>query len=878
MPCRFLLYTLLLISLFSLDGFTSEQQKKCDCTPAPARITLRHIGVKGIGYNRGYTTLEAFFSPYEPLNQRWFPFVDVRGHVFNNSRLAANAGVGIRYLSDSLVLGNRLWGINAYYDYRNTKRHSYYQASVGLESLGETWDFRVNGYLPFGAKKSYFYGLRFDYFIDHYMMQSRKREIAMKGANAEVGMHIDSISRLPLYLSVGPYYFKGGNTTWGGKLRAAFDYNDYIRLEGSVSYDHLFKWIGQGQLSLTLPLGRKREVQSQCSSSCCTAMRLSKRAVQNVDRLEIIPLDHKRNKGLAIDPSTGLPHYFIFVNNFGNSDGSYLSPFHDLASAQTASSSGDFFYVIGNEEPYPLESSFNMLPNQHLWGSGVDQSLPTTWGVTTVPAMTELYPTVIYPVASSNPFVTLANNNEVSGMEFDGDNSNTIGIFGDDITDTLIQKNRINFNYSIAKDEVYGIKITNNSGIGNYSVSNNSVSLISDSDVNYFYGMHFDSHSSSDNNMTWMIDHNSVIQEGSSVLNGAYGIFVSEIRSDNGSINNSLSFISNNIEAVNLGASVLCGGYHASQGNIDSSISFISNNSSSSGDMNFGCYLGTVTAGDRLVAKVSLISNNANSSGSMSQGIYLYGFSADEGDCTVEASAISNSARSSGNMGTGMNLGPFSCQATLRGNFLINSNTIRSGADMGNGILFNNFGGKNVIDSNISLISNVVTCSGILNGGIVVLGFSANQDGINRSSISIINNNINASGEMDYGIYGPAFLSQADTTDSSLICNSNHISAYTIPNSDTSGIFLWLRTTNNIINTKIIAEANNISMVQPVSTGAFGIHIKNEAASGIASLVLIDNRSTNENGSTNPIQVDRIGGFTYSDPVIYGNTPTPIFP
>ena len=55
----------------------------------PSRISARHIENKGIGYNTGYTTLEAFLAAPTDL---WpvMPFVDLRGHIFNDGHWAAN--------------------------------------------------------------------------------------------------------------------------------------------------------------------------------------------------------------------------------------------------------------------------------------------------------------------------------------------------------------------------------------------------------------------------------------------------------------------------------------------------------------------------------------------------------------------------------------------------------------------------------------------------------------------------------------------------------------------------------------------------------------------------------------------------------------------
>src|ERR1700679_3178490 len=66
-----------------------ESKSKCDLGSRAMQVTGRHAQGTGIGYSRGYTTLEGFFSP-KRCQQAWVPFVDLRGHVFNNSTFAAN--------------------------------------------------------------------------------------------------------------------------------------------------------------------------------------------------------------------------------------------------------------------------------------------------------------------------------------------------------------------------------------------------------------------------------------------------------------------------------------------------------------------------------------------------------------------------------------------------------------------------------------------------------------------------------------------------------------------------------------------------------------------------------------------------------------------
>ena len=461
---------LLISSLFSINGYSAfwnRKQQSCGKAPNQARLAIRHIEANGIGYNRGYTTLEIFFSPYEPIKNRWVPFIDLRGHVFNDGHLAANAGIGLRYLSS-----HHVYGINTYYDCRSTHHRSYHQGALGLEMLGERWDFRWNGYLPFGSKTSSHYGLQFDHFENHYLVQSRKHEFAMSGTNAEAGIHLFPFKHIPFYLAAGPYYLTGNKTAWGGEARLAIDCSDYIRLEGSTSYDHLFKWIGQGQLSLVIPLGREREVTPIDAHSCSSWLTLNERSVQRIDRNEIIPVDHKRSKSIAIDPTTDLPYFFLFVNNLSHSAGTFESPFSTLVDAQNASNSNDIIYVFpGDGTTTGMDQGFIMKDSQHLWGSGATQSLPTTWGSVKVPALTIGLPKVTQPLVGE-AIIQLANDCEVSGINLTSTTS-SVGIEGSSITNAFIHNNQIDFN-NIGDVDTSGIKLSTQ---GTIDISNNIVNI-----------------------------------------------------------------------------------------------------------------------------------------------------------------------------------------------------------------------------------------------------------------------------------------------------------------------------------------------------------------------------------------------------------------
>lgn len=400
-----------LLCTFAYSKTQVPESRECGEGPRPVRVSVRHIEPNGIGYNQGYTTLDAFI-PYTG-SDKWVYFLDGRVHIFNNGRPAVNAGLGTRYMT-----ANRGWGLNAYYDYRNTKHYHYNQVAMGLESIGQTWDYRINGYLPIGKKLSKPYNPEFGYFQGHYAMLREQYEYALGGFNAEVGAHVDTWKHFPLYFAAGPYYLRGhAGAAWGGEARASIKIYDYVKIDGYMSYDHLFKWTGQGQLGLSFSFGPSKKVERSESGSCAQAMTMATRAYQPVDRFEIIPVDHDHTYDPAINPLTGAPYYFWFVNNLSHCDGSFESPCNTLVSLPNA----DVIYVYpGDGLDTGMNTGITLYDNQRLWGSVVAQNLPAKQGNVIVPTMSSgiVAGAVVAPIISNGTtdIVLLANNNEISGL------------------------------------------------------------------------------------------------------------------------------------------------------------------------------------------------------------------------------------------------------------------------------------------------------------------------------------------------------------------------------------------------------------------------------------------------------------------------------
>ncbi len=463
----------LTLSLLSVSSMGLAVPRCClpkrslDCGEAPPsyRAAARHIEGKGIGYTKGYTTVELFAAPPPALQTRWIPFLDARAHIFDDGRIATNIGVGARYLAPfSYTLG-----INSYYDYRETAHQKYNQYSLGLEALGRVWDFRVTGYLPLGSKHS-LYNPSFAFFRGHRLYLKVSEEFAMKGLNAEAGIHIKKMQNMSFYGAFGPYYFeRQGVNAIGGRARISGTFLDHIKLELSGSYDPVFHGIIQGEASVIIPFGPQKKIKAD-KRKCPPKVFMLERALQAVDRQEIVVVDKQRTHTVAIDPKTHKPWNFVFVNNTSASDGSYESPYHTLFDAQENSAPHDVIYVfIGDGSTRGMDQGFVMQDEQKLWGSGMSQILPTTLGTIIIPPMTSGSPLVTYTTGNfSQGIVALANHGEVSGIHIVGSPSVGSGILAKNLSFGTIWNNTLSGTFGTG----YGMLIQGN---GECLVENNNL-------------------------------------------------------------------------------------------------------------------------------------------------------------------------------------------------------------------------------------------------------------------------------------------------------------------------------------------------------------------------------------------------------------------
>ncbi len=256
----------------------------------PKRVSLYHDEGTGhhCSFGSNYWTLAFLFATEYELGQ-FMPLVDLRGHRFDNNKYAANIGVGARYIpaQDTFC---ELLGFNFYYDWRQGVKGSYNQFGVGIEVLSSRWDFRANGYIPFGSKQITSRCV-FDHYSGGYYMIHKDCEFTSYGYNAEVGYLIVNSHPFLLYAAAGPYYLARAcsNRTRGGEFRIRPQYKDYFAVDLSVSYDAVFHAVYQATVYVYLPLYQitsRKDRKAPCGMT-------DRQVYQQVERFEVMPLGRR---------------------------------------------------------------------------------------------------------------------------------------------------------------------------------------------------------------------------------------------------------------------------------------------------------------------------------------------------------------------------------------------------------------------------------------------------------------------------------------------------------------------------------------------------------------------------------------------------------
>lgn len=384
---------------------------------------VRHDANDGVGYTTSFTSV-GLFLPLPLAGPRQLTFVDARAILSNTSKWSANFGVGHRLYAEEL---DRVFGLYAYYDFRDTGPKSYNQLALGLETLGEDWDLRSNFYFPIGQTLNKIDDVFTNPFFQSnniFFIRNEVLETAMTGFDVEWGRSIWEAIGLRGY--VGAYAFFADETpnAYGAKVRAEAMASENLRLQLGLQSDQVFG------TNLNMAVSFQFPARSTTAANVPVLDRLD----DPVERLFNIPTTRpvRQSQVAATDVGTGLPIRVFHVNNTSAPSlaGTFESPFNNLKAAEAASDDGDIIFVRrGDGTSNGMNAGIVLKNRQRLLGDGVQHRFTAEQGTFDFPGFT---PGPFPIITGPGDVVRLASFNEVGGFTIP--NAGRAGIFGQNIT------------------------------------------------------------------------------------------------------------------------------------------------------------------------------------------------------------------------------------------------------------------------------------------------------------------------------------------------------------------------------------------------------------------------------------------------------------
>lgn len=373
------------------------------------------------GVDNGDTNIHAlwplFFDPHGTVL-----FADTRAIITDNAEGGVNLGVAYRHYSAAL---NRIFGLNAYWDYDAGHHNEYQQVGIGFESLGKWVDFRINGYIPYGDQSQILSDtiLLNPQFGGNLILLQRQRlvESAFTGFDTEIGGPLPLLGKYGVSGYLGAYYWQSDEDedTAGVRVRFNTQITEDWSIGVAVSDDRLFDTNVWMNVALTLPDGkptrwfRQRPVRERLLSRPERQYRVTTRVSERIDDVPAInPVDNLPIQVVHFDASAGPGGDGTFENPFATFD-----EYDDLAQGTRE----DFDILLVDSGTYT--DGVRLFDNQRLLSTAFQHRFTTTLGAFDLPGfMTGASRPVLMNLdaAAADAVVIAASNNEVRGFVIDG--------------------------------------------------------------------------------------------------------------------------------------------------------------------------------------------------------------------------------------------------------------------------------------------------------------------------------------------------------------------------------------------------------------------------------------------------------------------------
>lgn len=402
--------------------------------PAPwtTRFTAKHVFNEGVGRDRGFSSLE-WFLPLEQDSEAEMWFGDFRGLMFDDAEFGGNLGGGYRWYDADL---DRIFGVNAYWDFRTETGLVFNQVGIGLETLGPVFDLRVNGYTPTVNDTNQRLPLVF--FEGHNLLN--RQFDAMTGVDYEAAFNLPDLGPIQTRVAGGGYFFDSSNTDaasgWRARLEVAF--RDSVAASVAVQEDDVF-----GR-TVNVIVELRRTIQHTRSPSRRSMRHKFRNENGGGDGSTVLhrladPVYRQQNivlkqREVVVTDTSGDPLTFLHVVEGGAGDGTIGMPFGSITAAMADPLAPTS--VVFTPQGGTFTESVTLVAGTRLLSNGPLHIVDSTYGPIELPFSGTGADLSALP-ASIVGDVTLASNTELSGFDITGGVSGT-GITMANVNQTAI--------------------------------------------------------------------------------------------------------------------------------------------------------------------------------------------------------------------------------------------------------------------------------------------------------------------------------------------------------------------------------------------------------------------------------------------------------
>lgn len=403
------------------------------------RFRLNYSGEGG--GSTDFTSVEGFV-PFDQSADDLTYFTG-RLHLDNDANFGGNVLIGYRR---HRLESARIYGGYGALDTRNTGSETFYQLGAGFESLGENWDWRLNGYVPVGdtLRSGGTTGPQVTdaSFQDNSLVLDiadiTDIQSALGGLEVEAGVKFADFKNGGDVRGVGGLYYLDGpevDGSLGGRFRVEAQPTRFLNVGAGLQYDGIFGTNFLFDIGVSLPSAAPRRRDDSATDL------LHRRIAEPVARNHAIVVERQlinRSQAdvAAIDPLTGMAYVFQHVDPLtGSAEGSgqFEAPVGAIAQATSLANDGDIIYIqLGG-----AGGGFTIPDGVQVLSVGPLQTVPTQFGNIQLPGSgSGDLPTI---TAGS---VVLGSRTVLSGIEI----VDAVGdaILGEDISDVVVQGNRTN--------------------------------------------------------------------------------------------------------------------------------------------------------------------------------------------------------------------------------------------------------------------------------------------------------------------------------------------------------------------------------------------------------------------------------------------------